>query len=517
MYNPCLRQLCSLVDPIKRNPNLSPCKFPVPHRSIPDPCGQDHDLVSVAHSYLIHDDWSKLNALARSLNPFRIKHILLKIRRDPVLSLKFYEWSLNHTPDSQTLETHSVILHILCKFRRFRAAESILRETLLPKVSISELFDSLLYTYRLCESSPNVFDSLFKTYAHLKKFRNATETFCRMRGYGFLPTIRSCNALMSSLLDHGRPDIALSFYRELRRCRISPNGYTLNMIMLAFSSLGRLEKALEVFEKMEAMGFSPTVSSFNTMIAAYCKCRLMNFAVKLKNEMEVKGLDPNVITYNTLIYGFCIEGKLNEANKILSEMKAKDACPNVVTYNILINGYCQMGNGEMGFRIYEEMVKNGVKADIVTFNALISGFCNEGKTKKASYLVKELDSKNLVPNASTFSSLIIGQCKKQNSERAFEIYKAMKKNGCYPNYETFNILIVAFVENKDYEGALEVLKDMLEAWIAPDKMLLTELSEGLHRSGKSRMARRFLSQAGVLRFLPKTFLDLHSCYDELDS
>lgn len=502
---PIIRRFSTSFDHLKRNP--SPYPIPIPHRTIPEPRGQDHDFITIAHSHLIHSEWPKLNSLAPKFTPFRLNHILLKIQKDPVLSFEFYNFAASQNPCFQTLDTHAIILHILTKFKRFKSAESILTKTLISqtKNSSSELFDAILYTYRLCDSSPGVFDSLFKAYAHIKKFRNASETFCRMRNYGFLPKIRSCNAYMSSLLDLGRTDIILAFHREMGRCRISPNVYTLNMVMSALCGSGKLEKASEVFEKMEMMGLSPTVPSFNTLIAAYCKNGLISAALKLKNDMCNKGLIPDVITYNSLIHGFCKEGKLNEANKIFNEMKTMEVKPNTVTYNTLISGYGQMNNGEMGLRIYEDMVKNGVEVDILTYNALILGLCNQGKTKKAAFLVKELDKANLAPNSSTFSALIIGQCKMQNSERAFQIFKTMKKIGCHPNYETFKMLISTFCNNKDYEGALEVLQEMLERWMAPDKSLLTELFEGLGRSGKSHLLTELFSAVNAVRLIPKEF------------
>nr|UPT48898.1 pentatricopeptide repeat protein AaPPR1027 [Agave angustifolia]UPT48926.1 pentatricopeptide repeat protein AaPPR1097 [Agave angustifolia]UPT49469.1 pentatricopeptide repeat protein AaPPR541 [Agave angustifolia] len=511
---PRVRRFCTFVDHMRINPSSNsrsagPRSIPIPHRTIPEPRGQDHDFITIAHSYLIHSEWPKLNSLAPKFTPFRINHILLKIQKDPVLSLDFYNFAVSQNPNSQTLETHAIILHNLTKSKRFKSAESILRKTLIPQTqnSSSDLFYAILYSYRLCDSSPNVFDSLFKAYAHMKKFRNASETFCRMRDYGFLPTIRSCNAYMSSLLDLGRTDIILAFYREMGRCRISPNVYTLNMVMYAYCNSGKLENALEVFEKMEIMGFSPTDSSYNTLISAHCKNGLLDAALKLKAEMCNKGLIPNVITYNSLIHGFCKEGKLNEANKIFNEMKTMEVKPNTVTYNTLISGFGKMNNSEMGLRIYEDMLKNGVEIDILTYNALILGLCNEGKTRKAAFLVKELDKRNLTPNSSTFAALISGQCKRENSERAFQIFKAMKRSGWHPNYDTFKILISTFCNNKDYEGALEVLREMLEKWMAPDKALLTELFEGLGRSGKSHLLTELISAVNAVRLIPEDFLD----------
>ncbi|KAB1209233.1 hypothetical protein CJ030_MR6G016127 [Morella rubra] len=385
--------------------------IPIPHRTVPEPRGQDLDFINVAHSHLIHTEWPKLRLLSTGLTPLRVKHILLKIQKDHVLYQEFFNWVGIQKPSCHTLETQSIILHILTKNRKFKSAESILRNIMVScTIDVPlNLFEEMLHSYRFCDSSPGVFDSLFKTLAHMKKFRNATDIFCRMKDYGFFPIIESCNAYMSSLLDLQRTDIALAFYREFRHHRISPNVYTLNMLMRAYCKLGKVEKPLR---------FSGRWRSWDTAIRVF-----LNFAIKLRNSMEKNGLNPSVVTFNTLIHGFCKEGKLQEASKVFIEMKAMNVAPNTVTYNTLINGYSPVGDSDISGRLYEEMLKNQVKADILTYNALILGLCKEGKAKKAAYLVKELDKENLVPNASTFSALIYGQCMKKNSERAFHIYQ----------------------------------------------------------------------------------------------
>ncbi|KAK9226176.1 hypothetical protein WN943_011223 [Citrus x changshan-huyou] len=513
------RRLSTMVTTLDKNPtfinpsvsensmkmNRNP--IPIPHRTLPEPKGQDLDFVNIAYSHLIHSDWKKLTALSTHLTPFRVKHVLLKVQKDYVLSLEFFTWVQTHKPSSLTLETHSIVLHILTKNRKFKSSESILRGILdsdsfdLP----SKFFDSILYSYRMCDSSPLVFDLLFKTYAHRKKFRNATDTFCQMRDYGFLPIIESCNKFLSSLLDSERVDIALGFYKEMRRNRISPNVYTLNMVMHAFCKLGNIESTVEVFKNMESMGFIPSVTTYNTLISGHCNKGLLSLAMKFKNLMEKNGIQPNVITFNTLIFGFCKKGKLHEANRIFSEMKATNVSPNVVTYNTLINGYGQVGNSEMGASLYEEMLRNGIKVDILTYNALILGLCKKGKTKKAAYLVKDLDKNSLVPNASTYSALITGQCVRKNSERAFQLCKSMIRSGCRPNKHIFEMLMSTFCQNEDFDRAAEVLLEMLEKCMAPDSIILSELYCGLHHCGKDELAMKLFRKMEIRGLLPKGF------------
>ncbi|WJX92013.1 hypothetical protein P8452_73713 [Trifolium repens] len=478
--------------------------LPIPHRTIPQPKGQDLDFINVFHSHLIHSQWEKLTPLSKTLTPFRIQHILLKLQNDDVLSLKFFNWVHTHNPNSHTLQTHSFLLHILTKNRNFKTAESIFSKII--TTHLNNLFEALLHSYTLCNSSPLVFDTLFKTFAHMNKLRNATDTFVKMKEYGFFPSIESCNVFLSSMLYLKRPELVLLFFSQMKNNCISPNVYTLNMVVSAYCKLGELNKATELLEKMKNMGLCPNVVTYNALISGYCNKGLLGLAFKVKNLMMGKnGVFPNVITFNTLINGFCKEGKLHEANRVFSEMKLANVVPNVVTYNTLINGFGQVGNSEMGIRLFEEMERNKVKADILTYNGLILGLCKEGKTKKAAYMVKDLDKENLVPNASTFSALIAGQCVRNNSERAFLVYRSMVRSGFTPNENTFRMLVSAFCKNEDFDGAVQVLRDMMDRFMTPDSSILSEVCNGLCRCGRKQLALKLCSEMEAKRLLPQGF------------
>lgn len=496
-----IRRISTLLDSAMKNTNSSLLKsskwipIPIPHRTIQEPRGQDLDYVNVAHSHILHSDWANLDKLLTNFNSFRVKHILLKLQNDYSASLKFFKWVEQHNPNLLTLETISIILHILTKNRKFVSAESVMKKNVSSDMERhSKLFDSILHSYRMCDSTPRVFDALFKLYAQTKQFRNATDTFCRMKEYGFLPTIESCNLYMSSLLSFNRAGIVLSFYKEIRRSKIMVNVFTLNMMINAFCQLGKLENAIQMFDEMQDMGINPNVSSYNTLISAYISKGLLTTGIKLKSTMEKNGIAPDVITYNTIIHGFCKEGKLSEGYKMFNEMKSMNLAPNTVTYNVMISGYCQSGKTEKGTQIFEEMLRNGIKADILTYNALLLGLCNEGKTRKAAYLVQELDKKKLVPNSSTFAALIRGQCTRNNPERAFQLYKSMIKSGCRPNKDTVKMLMTSFLQNNDYDGAFCVFKEMLERPVGPDTVIISELCKGFSQVWKDRLVLNLLKE-----------------------
>ncbi|EPS73698.1 hypothetical protein M569_01057 [Genlisea aurea] len=455
----------------------------LPHRTLPTAKGQDLDAVNVIYSHLIHSDWDKLDESVSCLTPFRIKHVLLKSQKDHHLAFEFFKWVELKNSQLITLDVNCIALHILTKYRKFISAQSIIKKTL-SDASIDldfprKLFDGLVYSYRMCDSSSLVFDALFKTHAHMKKFRNASDCFCWMKEYGFRPTVVSCNAYLSSLNSLNRGDIAIAFYREMRRCRISPNVYTINMAIKAYCDLGKLDSAARLFDETEAMGLSRNAASYNTLISGYCSKGLAVEALKLKSAMAKNGVDPDGFTYNALIAGLSKDGKLSEASKLLGEMKSRGVPPTVVTYNALMRGYGETGNSMRASELFEEMSKDGIKADVLSYNGVISGLCKEGKTLKAARMAKRLDKEKLAPNASTFAALVCGHCVRGDPDRALRVCRSMIRNGFHPDGATFEAMLSAFVRCRDFVGAVEVMKEMAKRSILPKPDILSHIVQGL--------------------------------------
>jgi len=402
--------------------------LPLPNWSIPEAKGHDMDFINVAYSNLTHSRWDLLNQMASGLTQFRVSHVLLKTHKDYFLAHQFFNWAEQQRGFSHSLESHCLIFHVLTRAKKFRAAEGQIKKIIAPKLGnpAPQIFECLVNTYRLCDSSPRSFDALFKTYAHSKKLRNARDVFYFMKTYGFLPTVESCNAYLSSLLKLNRTDLVHLFYTEMLRSGIPLNVYTFNMVIHALCKSGKLQKAGDVLCRMEKMGCSPSVVSYNALIDGHCKHGLLTAALKLMKEMSLMGLVSDVVTYNAVIHGFCKEGKVNDANKLFYEMRRMGLSPNTVTYNILINAYSDKNNSEMGFLLYEEMAQKGVQLNLITYNAVIRGLCKEGRMRKANHLLKEMAAKNFEANSSTFAALIDGYCRRKKYRTSIPV---VQENG----------------------------------------------------------------------------------------
>ncbi|KAJ0113149.1 hypothetical protein Patl1_01842 [Pistacia atlantica] len=208
-----------------------------------------------------------------------------------------------------------------------------------PKIATPMTQPSL---QRMCDSSPRVFDSLFKTYAHMKKFRDATDTFCQMKDYGFLPTIESCNKYLGSLLDLNRVDIALGFYGKMQR------------------QVGNSDMGSRLYEEM------------------------------LRNGVKV-----DILTYNALILGLCKEGKTKKAANLVKVLDKENLVPNASTFSGLITGQCVRKNSERAFQLI--CLKRRITPDSVVLSELHSGLSQCGKDDLAMKLLNKMETGRLLP------------------------------------------------------------------------------------------------------------------------
>ena len=82
------------------------------------------------------------------------------------------------------------------------------------------VWDELVRVYREFTFSPLVFDMVLKIYAEKGMIKNALHVFDNMPKYGCVPSLRSCNCLLSSLVRKGECHTAVLAYDQMIRMRI---------------------------------------------------------------------------------------------------------------------------------------------------------------------------------------------------------------------------------------------------------------------------------------------------------
>ncbi|CAI0378022.1 unnamed protein product [Linum tenue] len=351
--------------------------IPIPHRSIPEARGQDLDFVNVAHSHIIHSDWGKLELSPPAhFTPFRITHVLLKIQRDHVLSLEFFNWVKTHSPDSLTVETHSIILHILTKNRKFKSAESILKDGLGIRSS-------------------------------------AHSGYCR-------------KGLLSS---------AMKLRTSMGKNGMEPNVVTFNTLINGFAKEGKLQEASRVFSEMKLSNVVPNIVTFNTLINGFSQLGNSEMNDMLYQEMVRAGIKPDILTYNAMISGLCREGKTKKAAYLVKELDKERLVPNSSTFSALITGQCARDNPDRAFQLYRSMVRSGCHPNQQTFDTLIAGFCKIKDFDGAGKVLLEMFDRCLTPTLDIVMDIYNGLQQCGMDRLAMKLWNEMEARKCRDKIE----------------------------------------------------------------------------------
>jgi pentatricopeptide repeat protein len=275
-----------------------PRGLPLPHFTLPPLAGEGHLFVAALRSHLSASPLPAATSLSRflpGLTPHRLAHLFLLAGSGLARGFP-HDLLAALLPSPPPPLPLAILLHSLPP----RRCRQILA-AVLPSVSphaFPELLNHILLTARVAAgwrpaaaaAAVPALDVLFSVCAHHKKLSRATLAFRAMRVHGLLPTVESCNVFISATLRLWRPEIAVSFFREMRRCRISANVYTANMVMQAQCARGRIADAAQVLDEMSDWGIRRTAASFNTLIAAYCRdIGNIQSALQLKQKNGARG------------------------------------------------------------------------------------------------------------------------------------------------------------------------------------------------------------------------------------
>lgn len=131
------------------------------------------------------------------------------------------------------------------------------------------IWDELVRAYKEFAFSPTVFDMILKIYAQKGMLKNALHVFDNMGKYGCIPSLRSCNCLLSNLVKNGEGYVALLVYEQMMRVGIVPDVFTRSIVVNAYCKEKSMEKALDFVKEMENLGFELNVVTYNSLIDGY--------------------------------------------------------------------------------------------------------------------------------------------------------------------------------------------------------------------------------------------------------
>ncbi|CAK9142616.1 unnamed protein product [Ilex paraguariensis] len=451
----------------------------------------DQTLVSAAVSILKHhrskSRWNHLRTLTPTagFSPSQVSQITLQLRNNPRLALRFFQFTLQHSLCSHSLSSYATIIHILSRSRLKSHAQTLIQSAI-RKFQDTHLFDSsdpppifetLIRTYRACDSAPFVFELLIKACLESKRIDQSIQIVRMLRSKGIHPRISTCNSLIESIIKIQGCYAGYDMFREVfgldgesgndngsRVKGVVPNVYTFSIIMVGFYRDGLVEDVEKVWSEMANMNYEPNAYCHSVLMEAYCDDGRIEDAMSVWEEMGFKGVKHDVVSYNTIIGGFCRIGEMGRAEEFFREMELSGGVDGTcVTFEHLINGYCKIGDVDSAILLYKDMCRKGFRPESSTIDAVIRGLCDKNSVSEAlDFLRVAVKKHDIVPKGKSYEGLIKGLCLEGRMEEALKLQREMIGKGYEPNSEIYFAFIDGYTKKGNKELAKKLRKEMLE-------------------------------------------------------
>ncbi|KAK9271157.1 hypothetical protein L1049_026746 [Liquidambar formosana] len=195
-----------------------------------------------------------LNKLCFEFSDELLDGVLRNLKLNPKASLGFFKLALKQQKYRPNIKSYCKIVHILSRGRMFGETREYLNELVcLRKTngSVSVVWDELVRVYGEFSFSPTVFDMILKVYAEKGMTKNALYVFDNMGKCGRVPSLRSCNSLLSNLVKNGECRTACQVYDQMIRVGFVPDVFTISIMVNAYCKDGRVGRAVEFVKELE--------------------------------------------------------------------------------------------------------------------------------------------------------------------------------------------------------------------------------------------------------------------------
>ncbi|XP_059668702.1 pentatricopeptide repeat-containing protein At4g21065-like [Cornus florida] len=211
------------------------------------------------------------------------------------------------------------------------------------------------------------------------------------------------NSVINGFALNGRPNEALTLYREMGLEDVEPDGFTMVSLLSACVELGALALGRRAHVYMLKVGLSENLHAANALLDFYAKCGSIREAQKVFDEMGEK----SVVSWTSLIVGLAVNGFGNEALKLFKRMEKLGLVPTEITFVGVLYACSHCGMVDEGFAYFKRMKEEfGIVPKIEHYGCMVDLLGRAGLVKKAFEFVQSMP---LRPNAVVWRTLL-GAC-----------------------------------------------------------------------------------------------------------
>lgn len=256
-------------------------------------------------------------------------------------------------------------------------------------VTIKNGFESLIF----------VQNTLLHMYAACGETESAHQVFELMTERDLV----AWNTVINGFALNGRPNEALTLFREMSLEGVKPDGFTMVSLLSVCAELGALELGRRVHVHMLKVGLQENLHACNALLDLYAKCGSIREAQKLFNEMKEK----NLVSWTSLIVGLAVNGFGEEALELFKELERQGLVPTEITFVGVLYACSHCGLVDEGFSYFKRMEEEyGIVPRIEHYGCMVDLLARAGLVKLAYEYIQDMP---LQPNAVIWRTLL-GSC-----------------------------------------------------------------------------------------------------------
>ncbi|KAL5728637.1 hypothetical protein ACHQM5_001701 [Ranunculus cassubicifolius] len=308
-------------------------------------------------------------------------------------------------------------------------------------IHLSKTLDQLKQTHaRLFRTQPHQQDQLLiHLISRLLQFKGNNLHYARQ----LFEQIPHCEnqflwtSLIRSHALHGQFSFSISFYVNMHRNGVYPNGFTFSSVLNACARIPAIREGKQTHTRIVESGLSSNKIVQTSLLDMYVKCGLAEDARRVFDRI----IDRDVVAWTAMIAGYAKIGMMNDARRLFDVMVER----NVVSWTAMVAGYANLGDIVAAKELFDEMPER----NSVTWTSMIAGYGKCGDVVRARQLFDAIQKRD----ESSWAAMIACYAQNGCAREAIEMYKTMRERNVKASEVALVGVISACTQIGDVETA----------------------------------------------------------------
>lgn len=266
-------------------------------------------------------------------------------------------------------------------------------------------------------------------------------------------------------------------FRELIRCGVAPDNYTLPFVIRACRDLSDLKMGRLIHDIVLKHGLLSDNFVCAALVDMYAKCRVIDDARQLFDNMPRRDL----VTWTVIIGGLAECRNASESLVMFDRMVDEGVVPDKIALVTIVNACAKFGAMHKARLVHDYICRNKFSLDVILGTAMIDMYAKCGCVDSAREIFDRMQVKNVI----TWSAMIAAYGYHGRGREALNIFDMMLGSGVLPNAITFISLLYACSHSGLIQEGLRFFSLMWDEYsVRADVKHYTCMVDLLGRAGK---------------------------------